>query len=288
MVISIINQTNGAIHDAEVQEVIRAVNRQIREDFVPYWGTPATLRLEGRTTGKHGDGATADLRGDAVIYLWNESDKDDAIGYHLQNYIGIPYGFVFSSLTGFPDEPWSVRLSHEALELIGDPETNRLVAGPHPSEARHVFHWFEICDAVQSERYQIDGISVSNFLLPVYFTGTRRTDEAGLRSDFLGSRFDGYSLTSFGVNPGGCIGFFDPILQRHEMFCIKDDSIARRRMQLDNVLDLTRRSARYQSIERRRIVEREIMKRMPVAIARRSRNVLSRIEYESLQDDTTN
>jgi hypothetical protein len=45
-----------------------------------------------------------------------------------------------------------------------------------------VFHWFEMCDAVQSETYVIDGQSVSNFVLPLYFTASH---ERGSRNDFL-------------------------------------------------------------------------------------------------------
>ena len=38
----------------------------------------------------------------------------------------------------------------EVLELIGDTQVNLLVQGPHPADpTRVVFHWFEMCDAVQ-------------------------------------------------------------------------------------------------------------------------------------------
>ena len=36
MIISIINHTNSKISDEELQGAIRAINRQIREDFEPY------------------------------------------------------------------------------------------------------------------------------------------------------------------------------------------------------------------------------------------------------------
>ena len=91
--------------------------------------------------------------------------------------------------------------SHEALELIGNPEVNLLVQGPNPTDPnKYVFHWYEMCDAVQSETYKIDGIEVSNFLLPLYFTGG---EEAGGRNDFLGRIYNGKTLASFGINPGG-------------------------------------------------------------------------------------
>ncbi|MGH7182247.1 MAG: hypothetical protein ACREJN_09760 [Nitrospiraceae bacterium] len=76
-----------------------------------------------------------------------------------------------------------------------------LAQGPHPAEpSKSVFHWYEMCDAVQTETYEIDGVAVSNFVLPLYFTGG---DEVGGRNDFLGRSYKGKTLRSFGVNPGG-------------------------------------------------------------------------------------
>ena len=46
MIISVINLSDGAASDAKLQSAIRAINRQIREDFEPYWGFGARLRLE--------------------------------------------------------------------------------------------------------------------------------------------------------------------------------------------------------------------------------------------------
>jgi hypothetical protein len=37
MIITVINLTSGKISDEEVQVVIRSINRQIDEDFEPYW-----------------------------------------------------------------------------------------------------------------------------------------------------------------------------------------------------------------------------------------------------------
>src|SRR5262249_15477302 len=137
----------------------------------------------------------------------------DAEGYHDQNAAGIPYGFVFLELSKKLNEEWTVTLSHEALELLADPEANLLVQGPHPKKPSHqVFHWFEMCDAVQDESYLVDGVHVSNFVLPLYFTSS---DERGGRNDFLGTDVDGKTLRSFSVNPGGYIGFFDPAIGRN-------------------------------------------------------------------------
>jgi hypothetical protein len=182
------------------------------------------------------------MRGDAVLYLWDEVDVKDALGYHDRNHHGIPYGFVFTELSRKIGENWTVTLSHEALELIADPEVNLLVAGPHPEDPkRDVFRWYEMCDAVQAETYRIDGVEVSNFVLPLYFTGG---EEEGGRNDFLGRSYNGRTLPSFGVNPGGYVGFFDPKIADMDTF--EADAQAERRRQIKAQGKLARRGIRYQ------------------------------------------
>jgi len=247
MLISVINHTDGEISDQEAQNVIRAVNRQIEEDFEPYWSMGARLRLEGKSAVRPDGQSPVDMRGDAVIYLWNDSDVEGAIGYHDRNFAGIPFGFVFTQISAEIGEPWSVTLSHEALETLADPEVNLLVDGPHPDgSGRFVFHWYEMCDAVQAESYEIDGVAVSNFVLPLYFTGEA---EPGSRNDFLGRAHDGQTLASFGVNPGGYVGFFDPLLGNHDTFSQTADRLARRRLEIKGRTKLARRSVRYQRHE---------------------------------------
>jgi hypothetical protein len=246
MIISVINHTGGELSDAEVHTAIRAINRQVAYDFAPYWSLAATLRLEGRAGPKPDTKTLADMRGDAVLYLWNGNDVDDALGYHDANHRGIPFGFVFTKLSKALGEPWTVTLSHEALEMIADPEVNLLVQGPHPAEKRFVFHWYEMCDAVQDETYDIDGIEVSNFLLPLYFTAS---NEVGGRNDFLGTLHKKATLSSFGINPGGYIGFFDPETGEHETVSLAHDPKAAKRMALKSRYAGTRRSVRYRNPE---------------------------------------
>jgi hypothetical protein len=260
MIISIVNHSNGQVTDEELQTVIRAINRQIHDDFAPYWSMDATLRLEGRSTTQPGKIQMPDLRGDAVIYLWNQADIPGALGYHFQNAQGIPYGFVFTEIAQQIGEPWSVTLSHEALELLGDPETNLLVMGPHPTEERDVFHWFEMCDAVQAETYSIDGVAVSNFLLPLYFTGTRDTDEVGARNDFLGRSYGGLTLTSFGINPGGYIGFYDPQLGDHDTYSIRGDNLAAMRLEMKSQAGPARRAMRYRKFANRAKIHQAVLR----------------------------
>jgi hypothetical protein len=249
MIISVINHTNGKLSDEQVHCAIRAINRQIEEDFEPYWSYGAKLRLEGRSAKQPSKIDLADMRGDAIIYLWDDLDIDDATGYHERNSRGIPYGFVFTELSRELGENWTVTLSHEALELVGDPEVNLLAMGPHPAQKRDVFHWYEMCDAVQAETYEIDGIEVSNFVLPLYFTSS---NERGGRNDFLGRKHEGKTLRSFNVNPGGYVGFYDPRKRDHATFAIEGDGLAKRRLQIKLKAKSTRRAVRYKSRGKRR------------------------------------
>jgi hypothetical protein len=239
--------------DEKVQTVVRAINRQIREDFRPYWGQEGLLRLGRRTAAALDPQHPVELRGDAILYLLDDVHDpgvEDILGSHAENAHGIPFGFVYTAISDRLGEPWSVTLSHEALELLGDANVNKLAAGPDPRDPKHpdryVLHWFEMCDAVQSESYKIDGVAVSNFVTPLYFTIGEQ--DAG-RNDFLSRVHRGRTLPSFGVNPGGYIGFLDPVTNTMDMFTA--DTEARRRLTIKSEIRLTRRAARYRDLAER-------------------------------------
>jgi len=218
--VSVVNRTS-CIADREIHRVVRAINRQISEDFEPYWAFGGRLRVEGPAGPDTDLEQLKELRGDAILYILDSAAKNDVLGYHDQNLAGIPFGFVYLDLCKTVGDEWSTTLSHEALELIGDPQCNLLVQGPDPEDAsRTVYHFFEMCDAVQAQSYVIDGVTVSNFVLPHYFTPG---EEAGLRNDFCGTE-----LESFGVSSGGYIGFFDPDKGDYRQYFARDE-LARRR-----------------------------------------------------------
>jgi hypothetical protein len=232
----------SGMQDESVLPVLRAVNRQIAEDFAPYWGQHAMLRLEGPAATRPDREKSPELRGDAILYLWDEADVPNALGYHDENNLGVPCGFVFTELSQEIGEPYSVTLSHEALELIGDANVNKLASGPHPGDpTKWVLHWYEMCDAVQAETYEIDGVAVSNFILPLYLT---LEEQVGGRNDFLGRAYNGKTLRSFGVNPGGYVGFLNPETGEMETWTEPNDEEAARRLQIKAKAGMTRRSVR--------------------------------------------
>jgi hypothetical protein len=254
MIISIINHAQKVIDDEEVLEIVRAINYQIKYDFEPYWSLGATIRLEGGSIDLPDDEDfkkvfPVDMRGDAILYLWDKVDPDAALGFHEKHFNGIPFGVVYTEICDRLKENYSVAMSHEALELIGDENANIFAMGPHPdpdTSHKKVFHWYEMCDAVQSEHYVIHGIEVSNFVLPLYFTDT---DEKGSRNDFLGRKNNGKTLNSFGVKEGGYIGFYDPELFRTIKWLLPNDQEAKRRMEIKKDAEGTRRALRYQRVD---------------------------------------
>jgi subtilisin family serine protease len=258
VIISVINHSEYT--DEFVQEVLRAINRQIAEDFEPYWHRAGELRLEGAVGRRPNPRNPQELRGDAILYLWDEVDQREALGYHDLNYRGIPFGIVFTQLSEETGEDWTVTLSHEALELITDPEANLLAQGPHPDDPeRRIYHWYEVCDAVQAQSYEIDGVAVSNFVLPLYFT---ESDEKGSRNDFLGEESDDGPLPSFGVAPGGYIGFFDPETQEHDQY-VSPRGEARERLAARLRAGWARRAVRRQRETSPEPVLRRILQRNP-------------------------
>lgn len=106
MMISVVNASEGALADAEVQRAIRAVNLQIEHDFAPHWGMPASLRLEGRI-GKRGSRKDlAELRGDAILYILKS--HTEAGGEHDIHASGAPYGFVYLDLSAGLEDDWRI------------------------------------------------------------------------------------------------------------------------------------------------------------------------------------
>ena len=135
--ISIVNFSN--LGDREVQRAIRAVNRQVVEDFIPVWGGGRLLEYHAPAFGPGTEDQLASdpVRGDSVIYIVEESTLSGALGYHSMNSSEVPFGFVF--VLGQAD--WTITLSHEVLELIIDPMTNVLVPGPDPRAANTVLRY---------------------------------------------------------------------------------------------------------------------------------------------------
>ena len=231
MIVGVVNRSSLSALD--VKRAVSAVNQQVTRHFRPAWSIQGSVTLGTKNA-------------DAVMYLQDEADVDDALGYHDQENSGKPCGFVFPSVSEAYGEPWSVTLSHEVLELLGNPHVYGYALGKHPTENRDVLYWTELCDAVQADTYAIGGVDVSNFVLPFYFT---RSVEPGIKNDYLGT-----SLKSLGLNPGGYLGYYDPLSGEDETYFPASDAKAKKRHAARQAIKGLRRSNLYQAARARTCV----------------------------------
>lgn len=186
--VSVVNQSRR-VSDEDVAAMTSAVMRQLVRDVAPFYGLVPAMEFVPR--------GGAPLEFAALAYIIDEPDIDGALGYHDEDEDGRPYIKVFvdptldhggAVLTGA--DAVSVTLSHEVLELVGDSPANKWVDGPDGRD-----YAYELCDAVEGDVYDVDGVSVSNFVLPAFFDPRA---EEGSRMDHL------FKLTRpFTMTPGG-------------------------------------------------------------------------------------
>jgi hypothetical protein len=152
-----------------VSLIAQAVNLQMRRHAAPLWGAiPWSCSFFAD--------ATQVPPSSYPLVLFDHSDQAGALGYHDQGPDGKPYGKVFVDevLDGGGTETSgsnsvSVTVSHEGLEIFGDPQVGSWDQMPDGRLTAH-----ELCDAVEGDSYPIEvapgqSVSVSNFLLPGWF-----------------------------------------------------------------------------------------------------------------------
>jgi hypothetical protein len=144
---------------AELMRVAAALQRQVQRDFAPVWRVDASVAAYPTRD---------DVPSDAVPVLVGAPDLE-VEGVHFdQN--GRPFALV--AYAG----KWSITASHEVLELLADPDCDRLVVGPPPDElhglgSEDVSYLVEVCDPCQNPDfgYEIDGIALSDFCTPAFY-----------------------------------------------------------------------------------------------------------------------
>jgi hypothetical protein len=176
--IAIVNKST-VVADAEMPAVVAALQKQIEEHFWPAWGLDAELELvtsPERVEGPH-DGAPYENPNRSTpldptwwqLVILDDSDQADALGYHQTTPAGMPQGLVFARTTMQDGGQWTVTASHELLEMLADPEINLSVFVQDSNATTGKLYAYEVCDAVENVTYAIDGVMVSDFVLPSYF-----------------------------------------------------------------------------------------------------------------------
>jgi hypothetical protein len=180
---------------SEISSVAAALNKQVGRDFGPSWGISATV-----------DGF--DKLQDVPVDYWpviilDKLDDPSAGGYH-QTKNGEPFSVVLAS--EFP-----IAASHETLEMLADPFGRRTIAGSPPPNSpapingfSRVMYLVEVCDPCEGQQfvYQVNGISVSDFITPNYYDPVTSTT---VRYSFTGA-----ITAPHQVLEAGYISFSDP------------------------------------------------------------------------------
>jgi hypothetical protein len=148
--------------DAQVAAIMAAVMHQVAEDVAPYWGCQ---RLEMIFVPK----AQAMEPKFFQFLVADDSNQADALGYHQTTPAGWPIGFAFAKTTIEAKDNPSVTISHELLEMVGDPLIDQACQWADNPNA--LFLSQELCDPVEDDSiaYLKDGIMVSDFVTPAYF-----------------------------------------------------------------------------------------------------------------------
>lgn len=161
-VITIENRSD--VPQRELARVVRALQVQVDRDFFPLWGWRAKLVLDPPRIPRR-----------AMRIIVQGKDEGGDYGYHVIE--GVPVTYVFTiDPDDKPIKGYPVTLSHEVLEMIVDPGVNLYALGFYPKGKKKIPAYipYEVCDAVQENEYSIDGVKVSDFVVPEWFEPARK------------------------------------------------------------------------------------------------------------------
>lgn len=202
--VALVDRT-GQIDVAQLARVAGALNAQVATDFGPAWHSHASVGAYPETA--LGPNTWA-------IYVQTALDEPGALGYHTDDH-NQPYALVEYT------RDWTVTASHELLEMLADPWGSRLHQAKHLDGREHdghVHYLLEVCDPPEATSYEIQGVPVSDFILPAYYRSTR----SGLTPKLS---FAGTITEPREVAPGGYISFVDGHGEWHQRFVGRDGRV---------------------------------------------------------------
>lgn len=170
-IIAIVNASR-VVHDDEARQWAIDIETQVQKDFAPVWGKSASVVFY-----RFGETMPDDAW---PVYINKHSSDLTALGWHDDNGKLI-FGRIFAQDCLDAGISVSVDLSHEILEIIGDPDIKQTVTLPDGRVAA-----LEMCDPVEDDLYgyRIGSTLVSDFVLPTYFRPTTPPNVS--RWDFRG------------------------------------------------------------------------------------------------------
>lgn len=196
-----ITNASTCLTDEQVQAAIPSLQWQVTQHFNAYWNLDCSLKFLSKDQPLSA--------GWWQIVLTDDPDQAGALGYHELTSVGTPLGKVFAALDIQSGSSWTVTLSHELLEMLGDPWINWCAESPQGE-----LFALEVCDAVEADElgYEIDGVAVSDFITPAWFEPTQAD-----RVDYMQRVTKQLELA-----PGGYISILDPKKGWTQLFRGKD------------------------------------------------------------------
>lgn len=171
---------------AELSKVAAALTRQLMGDLQRCWGGAGIVS-------PFADAA------DAPGGAWQILVVPDAAGrggmHSIPQHIDEP---VIAIVQHQPNTMWSLAASHEAIEMLLDPLGASFRDGPDPrGSGKRVRFLMEVCDPCQSFgcAYALDGVWVSDFVLPSFYQVSGGTAPYTLKNNVLSP----LSVTADGV-----------------------------------------------------------------------------------------
>jgi hypothetical protein len=179
----------------EITKAVEAIQIQIDRDLVPIWNLPANLYVYQQS----------DVlpKNSWVMYIMDTSDQAGALGYHELTEEGNPIGYVFAADDIKYGLSWTVTLSHEIIEMLGDPFINQVVFVQKTNTTGTLYSW-ELNDAVEDDSlgYKINDVLVSDFVTPQWFQEFKTPNST--QFSFMNNVHAPFELAN-----GGYIGAFE-------------------------------------------------------------------------------
>lgn len=188
--------------DAEAKACVAALQIQLDRDFAPAWNLSADLHFVGATE--------APPAGTWWLTLLDNTDDATALGYHEMTSDGLPIGKAFLRTAAVDGGIPSVVVSHELLEMLRDPWIADLVLDNNHTRTQRLYA-VEVCDACEADAYayDINGVSVSDFVYPAWFEGWRTPTPSGGKPVQYDYRRE--IAGPFVLLPGGYISFMNVV-----------------------------------------------------------------------------
>jgi hypothetical protein len=169
----------------QLAPVAAALSKQMVRDFGPMWRRTATVTAFPTQ-------ASVPV-GYYKIIVQDDIGQPGAAGFHTDD-THQPYALIQY------DSSWSVTCSHELIEMIADPWGNRLYPGTINGKRVNILQ--ELCDPCEEFTYPVDGVLVSDFLTPEWYSPA---GVVGKQYSFMGK------LTApHQVADGGYLSWLDP------------------------------------------------------------------------------